>query len=70
MAVSEFLSNEITLEVSSLRKQLDNAECLEQIKEVVIEVGTLVGEDRMPELIARFLVCHAQTQLTSLKNKQ
>ena len=59
----------VTIEVRSLREHLDGATCIEQIREVVIEAGTLVGEGRLPKLFARFLVCHAQTRLTSLMNK-
>ncbi|MEK7470729.1 MAG: hypothetical protein AAB622_01890 [Patescibacteria group bacterium] len=67
--VTEAPPDDVTIKVKSLREHLDSAVCLDQIREVVIEAGTLVAEGKLPMLLARFLVCHAQTRLTFLNNK-
>jgi hypothetical protein len=48
---------------------LRSATSLEQIQEVVVEAGTLVGEGRVPKLAAVILVRCAQVQLALLKKK-
>ena len=76
MAVSENPLSEnarqkgVFSDVISLHRHLAHATNFEQVKGVVLEAGTLVGEGRVPKLAIVFLVCCAQAQLTFLKDKQ
>jgi hypothetical protein len=70
MAIAENVpQNNVFSDVISLDRHLSSATSLEQIQEVVVEAGTLVGEGRVPKLAAVILVRCAQVQLALLKKK-
>lgn len=70
MAVTENVpQNNVVSDVISLHRHLGSATSPEQIREVVIEAGTFVGENRVPKSAVVFLVCCAQMQLAFLKKK-